>query len=84
MSERKDAVPYGVEVKDHLERDVQTICAYCGSVFDIDELVIEKEIHGRIWKFCNDECYHDFMDALDFKDEDLDSYEVGKRINVDE
>ena len=65
-----------VEVKDHLEKDHEDECAYCGQFFPPDEVVIEKTINGRKWRFCCDECYHDFQDASNFKDEDLDSKEV--------
>jgi hypothetical protein len=72
------------EVKDHLERDVKTVCGYCGRVFEIDEVVVEREVNGRMWKFCDQKCYDDFMDALDFTDEDLDSYEAGVAAELDD
>lgn len=61
-------------IKNHLDPDVRTVCAYCGNEFEVDEVVIEKEIHGRTWRFCSEECYRDFLDHVDFQDEDLDSY----------
>jgi len=64
------------EVKSHVERDIKTLCAYCGTQFEIDENVIEKEIHGRTWRFCNDRCLHNFLDAYDFHDPE-DSEEEG-------
>jgi|GEM_PF-2532853 len=67
----------GILVKDHLERDVKTVCAYCGQPFEEGEVVIECEIHGRTWRFCSEDHYRDFLDALDFQDEDLDAYEPG-------
>lgn len=62
-----------IEVKDHLEKDPDDQCGYCGQYFSPDENVIVKTIHGRTWKFCSEECLRDFRDAADFKDEDLDS-----------
>jgi YHS domain-containing protein len=62
-----------LEIKDHLEKNVEDECAYCGQLFGPDEIAIEKEIHGRKWRFCSDECYKDFKDASDFKDQDLDA-----------
>lgn len=73
-----------IDVKDHLDRDVQTICGYCGAAFADGEIVIERTIHGRVWKFCGEGCYHDFMDAIHFRDEDLDSYEAGAEVKVGE
>jgi hypothetical protein len=64
-----------IEVKDHLEKDHDE-CGYCGQVFGPEFIVIEKTINGRKWKFCSEECYRDFKDASDFKDEDLDSKDV--------
>lgn len=63
-----DEMPVDIEVKDHLGKDVKTLCAYCGRQFEIDEVVIEKEIDGRTWKFCNESCLADFRDAYDFRD----------------
>lgn len=65
------------EIKDHLEPDVKALCGYCGRNFDAGEVVVEREVNGRKWQFCNQECYDEFMDALHFKDEDLDSYDAG-------
>lgn len=62
-----------ITVKDHLKQPKEDECGYCGQVFPPDEIVIEKEIHGMKWRFCSEECYQDFKDASDFKDEDLDS-----------
>lgn len=45
------------------------VCGYCGRAFAANELAIEKEIHGRLWKFCSEECYNEFMDAIHFRDE---------------
>lgn len=66
------------EVKDHLELDIRTQCAYCGHTFEIDEVVIEKEIHGRKWKFCNTVCLENFNDALDFRDDADDDDDADK------
>ncbi len=69
-----------VDVKDHLERDVKTICAYCGKEFRIDEVYIEQEIHGRVWRFCSERCLLHFRDAIDYRepDEDDDHVIVGE------
>jgi YHS domain-containing protein len=58
-----------VPIADHVEKDVEGVCGYCGQYFAPDEVVIEKTIHGRKWHFCSDQCYTDFKDASDFKDE---------------
>ena len=64
-----------IEVKDHLEKEHDD-CAYCGQFFPPDEVVIERTINGRKWRFCSEECYRDFQDASNFKDEDLDAKDV--------
>ncbi len=56
------------DVKDHVERDVKTQCAYCGATFALGENVIERGIHGRTWRFCSDACLRDFEDALQYRD----------------
>jgi YHS domain-containing protein len=66
----------GIEVKDHLERDNDDECGYCGQSFGPDEVVIERTVHGKKYRFCSEECLKDFNDASNFKDEDLDSKEV--------
>lgn len=68
--------PYKIPIKDHLAKEELKLCGYCGQPFEPDENVIEKVIHGQRWHFCSDRCYNDFLDAIDFKDEDLDSYGV--------
>lgn len=65
-----------IEVKDHLEKPSEDECGYCGQLFGPDEVVIEKEINGKKWRFCTEQCYRDFLDASNFKDEDLDSKPV--------
>ena len=42
------------------------------------EVVIEKEIHGRKWKFCNMDCLENFNDALDFRDDADDDDDADK------
>lgn len=59
-----------VVIGDHVERDIKTVCAYCGKQFEIDEIMIEREIHGRTWRFCSDDCFHNFLDAYDYVDEE--------------
>jgi hypothetical protein len=63
-----------VEIKSYLEASITGVCAYCKHRFAKNEVAIEKEIHGRTWRFCSDACYADFMDAVHFQDEDKDSY----------
>lgn len=65
-----------IEVKDHLEKDHGDSCAYCGQFFPPDEVVIEKTINGKKWTFCSDQCYYDFQESTNFKDEDLDGKDV--------
>jgi hypothetical protein len=67
-------LPDDVEVKSYIEANIKDVCAYCKHRFAKNELVIEKEVHGRTWRFCSDACYYDFMDAVHFQDEDKDSY----------
>ena len=74
-----------VEIKDHLDKDHDDICGYCGQYFAPEEIVIEKTLHGRKWKFCSEECMRDFKDASDFKDQDLDAeQEYEANIKFDE
>lgn len=61
----------GIIIKDHLEKDETGACGYCGQLFGPDEQAIERIIHGRKWRFCSDECYRDFLDASNFKDEEI-------------
>ncbi len=67
-----DFSEHEVEVKDHYDYDVKTVCAYCGKEFEIDENVIEKTIHGRTWRFCSEACLTDFNDAIDYRDDAYD------------
>jgi hypothetical protein len=73
-----------IEVKDHLERDAVDECAYCGQSFGPDEIAIERTLYGRKWRFCSDQCYQDFRDASDFKDQDLDSDNKELHVNVED
>lgn len=70
-----------IEVRDHLGKNETDQCGYCGQCFGPDDIVIEKEVYGREWRFCNDECYSEFMDASNFKDEDLDG-EPDIQVNI--
>jgi hypothetical protein len=65
-----------IEVKDHVQKPSDEECGYCGQLFGPEEVVIEKMIHGQKWRFCSEDCYRDFKDKIDFKDEDLDSKDV--------
>lgn len=71
-------------IKSHLEKEETRVCAYCGRLFAQGEIAIEKEIHGRRWRFCSEECYQDFMDAVHFRDQDLDGYKQEGNITVGE
>ena len=59
-----------VQVKDHLVTPPEDECGYCSQAFGPDDVVVEREVHGHKWKFCSEECYRDFLDKNDFKDED--------------
>lgn len=61
-----------IPVSDHLDPDALDQCGYCGQHFGPDEIVIEKTLLGRMWRFCSEDCLRDFRDASDFRDEDLD------------
>jgi YHS domain-containing protein len=63
-----------VTVGDHLEKDEEITCGYCGRVFSSHELRVEKEIYGKKWIFCDENCLEDFRDASDFKDENPDKH----------
>jgi hypothetical protein len=71
---------HGTTVKSHVEREVQGACAYCGREFAPGEVVVRKEVNGRRWRFCGAGCYQDFLDAIHFRDEELDAY--GEEGNV--
>ncbi len=76
--------PDDLPVKDHLAKDILDVCAYCGTPFQKDEVVIERVIHGRTWRFCSETCLHDFEDAVQFQDEDKDCYEPGTHLEDEE
>ncbi len=61
------------EVFDHVGKDEKDQCGYCGQCFGPDDIVVEKEIYGKEWRFCDEQCLKDFMDASNFKDENLDA-----------
>ena len=69
-------LPDDIEVKDHLDKDIEDECGYCGQAFGPDEIVIERTLYGKKHRFCSEECLRDFQDASNFKDEDLDSKDV--------
>jgi hypothetical protein len=75
---REEVLEEGIVVKDHVEKDSKDECGYCGQLFGPDDIVIEKTIHGKLWCFCSEECYHDFLDASNFKD---DEFEKEKQAN---
>ncbi|MDD9953659.1 MAG: hypothetical protein OXR66_04955 [Candidatus Woesearchaeota archaeon] len=78
------AVEEAVQVKNHLEKDHTDKCGYCGQSFGPDDVVIEKELYGRKWVFCDDECYQDFQEKSNFADEDLDGEKDGVRIDFED
>jgi YHS domain-containing protein len=82
--ERGLKLPSAPAVKSHLEKEERRVCAYCGKPFEKGELTIEKEVHGRRWRFCSEQCYQDFMDAVHFRDQDLDGYKQEGNITVGE
>lgn len=67
----------GIIIKDHLGDDVKDKCGYCGQLFGPEDIVIEKEVHGRKWCFCSEECYRDFLDASNFKDDEFEKEKQG-------
>lgn len=56
-------------IRNQSEPDVKTVCGYCGREFEIDENVVEKEVNGRTWRFCDEECYKEFLDKLHYRDD---------------
>ena len=71
-----------VEVKDHEDKPIRTVCGYCGTTFQDEEIVVEKEVHGRMWRFCSPQCYHDFTSEIHFTDEE-DPEDADKARNPD-
>lgn len=76
------AVGDAAKVKSHLERDIKDQCAYCGQHFPPDENVIEKELYGRIWRFCSEECLDDFREKSNFRDQNLDGTDPEVVVNI--
>ena len=76
--------PSNIEVRDHLRKPPIDECGYCGQAFGPDEIAIEREIYGLHWRFCSDECYRDFRENSNFKDEDLDADRADLQVRVDE
>lgn len=77
QSSRRPVVPAVVPddadlvIDSHLDPDITDVCGYCGTKFVKDEIVVERTIHGRLWRFCGDGCFHAFMNDIQFQDEDL-------------
>lgn len=69
--EIQEAVGAAAIVRDHLARDEQDVCGYCGQHFGPDDVVVERELLGRTWQFCDEQCLADFRDKSDFRDEPL-------------
>ena len=76
--------PSNIEVRDHMRKPPIDECGYCGQGFGPDEIVIEREIYGQLWRFCSDECYRDFRESSDFKDEDLDEDRSDLQVHASE
>ena len=72
MENNEPVEEFEIQVKDHLERDVDDECSHCGQIFVPDEVVIERIIYGKKREFCSEECLREFQEATNFKDEDLD------------
>jgi len=66
------AVGAAVNVKSHVEKNTTDQCGYCGQHYGPDDVVIERELYGRKWVFCNEECLESFKEHSNFKDQDLD------------
>lgn len=63
-------------VRDHLEPE-EDVCGYCGQCFGPESIVVERDLYGKKWHFCDEQCFDDFREHSNFKDEDLD----GERSN---
>src|SRR5436305_833631 len=80
----QEGLSHKIPVANHLEKDEVDQCGYCGQHFGPEDVVIVKTIYGRTWHFCSEECYRDFVDASNFKDEDLDGDKTEPVANVEE
>lgn len=69
---KKNGSAHDIPVADHLEKDERAVCGYCGSRFEGDEVVIERELLGRKWRFCSPECLSSFSEEVHFQDEERD------------
>lgn len=66
------AVGAAARIQSYVAKDIEEQCAYCGQHFGPDDIVVEREIYGRKWRFCDENCLNDFKEKSDFQDEDLD------------
>lgn len=62
--------PDYVDARDHLQGPHKDICGYCNKDLTT-ETCITKMINGVKYEFCSEECINDFMDALEFKDDEF-------------
>jgi len=73
-------------IDDHLDKDEEIVCGYCGRVFSSHEVRVEREIYGRKWVFCNEDCLNNFRDASDFADPEHEpthrDFDDGREIRV--
>ena len=67
-----EKIEHEIVVKSHLHKDHKDECGYCGQAFGPDEIVIEKKIYDILWRFCSEDCYRDFNDSSNFKDDEFD------------
>jgi hypothetical protein len=81
---KEELLADGIMVKSHIEKDHKEECGYCGQLFGPDDIVIEKRIHESIWCFCSEECYRDFVDASNFKDDEFEKEKQGEGNPYDE
>jgi len=84
MTPKRSTKKHEYDIKPHVEPDVEDVCGYCGLLFAPKEIVIEREIHGRKWRFCSAHCLTEFQESIDFKDEEPDPDEKKILLDTDE
>lgn len=63
-------------IDDHLARNEESVCGYCGHAFAGYESRIEKFLYGRKWVFCSEECLINFKDASNCVETEQDPDDV--------
>jgi hypothetical protein len=67
-----EATGVAAKVQSHLAQDAVEACGYCGQFFGPEFVAVERHIHGRKLRFCDENCYAEFNEKTDFRDQDLD------------